>query len=238
MRIIKQSHEIIQCPSYEDALRICESAGRICYQSHDRITQESSEPFIKNIITRNHLTVIEHISMSVKFITSRAIANELVRHRLASFSQASTRYVNLSGKDIEFIQPYWINDSELDYYLRLNPNGIDANAVTDYQKLPTDIQDQAQYCRISCWYMAMQNAEIAYNSLIEKKLPVQAARGVLPLDLKTELIMTCNLRELRHIFKLRSNIADSGAVHPDMIKLIDPLLDEMKNRFPVFFQNV
>ena len=109
MKIIQQSYEILTDLSnpIETILKPIERAGRICYRSENNITDDSCLTFCKNILNRGHEAVIEHSQLSVKFIVDRAIANELVRHRIASYCQESTRYVNYSkdkfGKEIKVI---------------------------------------------------------------------------------------------------------------------------------------
>lgn len=215
MRILEPSFEIIQCPPYEEALRICETAGRVCYKSEDKVTDDSAESFIWKIINRGHHTILEHISATIKFIHNRGFTHELVRHRLASFSQESTRYVNYDKRGVEFIQPYWIGYDD-----------FVAAKITDLS--PEE----------DGWLVAMKHAEDTYKQMIRDELPPQAARGVLPNDLKTEIIMTANVRELRHILRLRSSVATTGKSHPDMIRVMDPLLDELYKRLPIFFQDL
>jgi thymidylate synthase (FAD) len=95
MKIILPSFEILTI-SPENPLRLLELAGRTCYKSEDRMTSESSEKFCGKMLENQHESVIEHASMTVKFICDRGVSHELVRHRLASFSQESTRYCNYS----------------------------------------------------------------------------------------------------------------------------------------------
>ena len=164
----------------------------------------------------------------VHFITSRGIANELVRHRVGiAFSQASTRYINFcdveSPKDIEFIQPYWIHDELLE------------TALKNTQEFK---YTHPQHSMISDWLECMEYLESLYKTLRYKKLTPQAARGVLPHDLKTEMVATANLREWCHILELRSSIAKTGKPHPDMMLLMDPLLEEFKLRLPIFFEHL
>ena len=96
----------------EEARRL-EWIGRVCYNSRDKMTDNSYISFLKNIIARGHESVLEHGCMTVQFYVNRAIANEIVRHRLASYSQESTRYVDYS-KEIHFILPsdssYWTKE--------------------------------------------------------------------------------------------------------------------------------
>ena len=115
-----------------DLLQDIERIGRVCYKSEHRITSSSAAPFVRNIITRGHESVLEHISITVRFITDRAIANELVRHRIAAYSQESTRYCNYKDK-IEFIYPKNVSDKQLQLIMEAC-----ACAATTYQALIAD----------------------------------------------------------------------------------------------------
>lgn len=180
-----------------------ESIGRVCYKSEDRITDTSSSLFVDKITHRlKHHSVLEHYSISVRFICNRGFTHELVRHRLASYSQESTRYVNYSnrrfGCSITCIKPAWFEEGS------------------------------AQYER---WLGAMRNAERSYMELISNGARPQEARGVLPIDVKTEIVTTANLREWRHIFDLRC----SSQAHPSMRELMVPLRDELRILLPEVF---
>lgn len=198
MQIIEQSHKIEYAPTLEDLQRI-ESIGRVCYKSEDKITDDSYLPFLQAIIRRGHESVIEHSMITVRFICDRGVSHELVRHRLASFSQESTRYVNYGDKDIEFIYPH------------------------------TSIG-----MAFELWKTAMEKAEETYKTLLVFGWSPQEARSVLPNATKTELVMTANIREWRHIFKLRT----SKAAHPQMRALMIPLLEELSGLLPGMFDDI
>jgi thymidylate synthase (FAD) len=207
MKIINQSWSWIQKPTLP--LEIIEKAGRTCYKSEDKITNESSKKFVQMILKRGHESVIEHISASVKFITNRGVTHELVRHRLCAFSQESTRYVNYGGEDIEFIKPIWAPD--------VNHPGF------------------GPFDPIEIWEEAMLDTEISYNRLLKNGWRPEQAREVLPNSLKTEIVVTANLREWRHIMKLRT----SKAAHPQIRALmIDCLENGFKKEFPVLFEDI
>ena len=177
MKLIDHHAEIMFGHSYEASLAAVEKAGRTCYKSEDKITDNSAEGFCRRIITQyNHLSVIEHVSFTARFICDRAVSHELVRHRLCSFSQESQRYVDLNGKDIEFIRPYWF---------KRNPDTVAAALFLE----------------------SLASAEEAYKALRVTGLAPQAARGVLPNATKTEIVTTANLREWRHVFSLRCDKA-------------------------------
>lgn len=181
-----------------DLLQDVERIGRVCYKSEHRITSSSAIPFVRNIIERGHESVLEHISITVRFITDRAIANELVRHRIAAYSQESTRYCNYKDK-IEFIYPKNVSDKQLQLIM------------------------EACAC-----------AATTYQALIANGATPEVARDVLPLCTKTELIATYNLREWRHILRLRTD----KAAHPKMRELMQTLLQFFQGLVPIIFDDI
>ena len=213
MKLIKPSHEILFISP--KPLKTIEAAGRTCYKSEDKITEESAEKFVRMIIKRGHLSVIEHAYMSVRFICDRGVTHEIVRHRLAAYSQESTRYCNYKG-GVTFIIPPWCEGlDELEYTYNTHHLNSHCSWAT------------------RTWVASMLSAESDYISLIKRWSP-QQARSVLPNSLKTEIVMTANLREWRHIFNLRT----SKAAHPQMRELMISLLEEMKTLVPVIFDNI
>lgn len=214
MILIKPSYEIMTEIDRETVLKLIERSGRVCYKSEDKITDDSCIKFAQFIQSKNHLSVIEHFSFTVKFIVDRGVSHELVRHRLCSFSQESTRYCNYSkdkfGNHVTFIIPEWLNitSGTYDYDMRYIPT--QANEV---------------------WYYAMQVAEQGYFELLKRGWTPQQARSVLPNSLKTEIVTTANLREWQHIFKLRCD----PSAHPQMREIMIPLRDELHNKLPEIF---
>lgn len=192
MRVVDPSFEILQFPT---DLSLIEKAGRTCYLSEPK---GDPDKFVKKIIDSNHLSVIEHLTATVRIITDRGVLAEITRHRLASYSVESTRYINYSKKDIEFVRPsFWQKDSP----------------------------------KYNSWKESMEEAETNYNWLIDCGATPEQARSVLPMSLKTEIIMTCNFREWMHIFKLRC----SEKSHPDMCYIMRQIREEFKKRLPVIF---
>ena len=181
-----------------DLLQDIERIGRVCYKSEHRITSSSAAPFVRSIIERGHESVLEHISITVRFVTDRAIANELVRHRIAAYSQESTRYCNYKDK-IEFIYPKNVSDKQLQLIM------------------------EACVC-----------AATTYQTLIADGATPEVARDVLPLCTKTELIATYNLREWRHILRLRTD----KAAHPKMRELMQTLLQFFQGLVPIIFDDI
>lgn len=226
MRIIKPSFEILtQNLSKEDltTLRLIERAGRTCYKSEENINDESAIGFVgARLHEDHHESIIEHSSLTVKFICDRGVSHELVRHRLASFSQESTRYCNYSkgrhGNQLTFIQPNWISDKDIELLSKLN----------EFTLKQLDSQSSLT------WYASCKEAENAYLLLIKDGWKPEQARSVLPNSLKTEIVVTANFREWRLIFKQRT----SEKAHPQMRELMIPLLEEVRNKIPVIFYNL
>ena len=205
MKIIKSSVEIVNPPAYDSILNLVEQAGRICYKSEDKITKDSAEKFVKNILKSGHEAVIEHAVLSIKFICDRGVSHEIVRHRMASYCQESTRYCNYSKDKFQ-------------------------NEITVIK--PCSIVEDSP--AFNFWKKSCKNSEIAYFNMLSVKETPQNARSVLPNSLKTELVMTANIREWRHFLRLRT----ANAAHPDMRYLARMLLEQMKEKYPVFFEDI
>ena len=205
MKIISQSVAWFQPPP-EDTLQLLELAGRVAYKSEAKITADSAAKFLTVLLTKQHESVIEHVSASVRIITDRGVSHELVRHRLASYTQESTRYCSYNqgkfGGELTVIRPvYFLEDSPAWYR----------------------------------WCSAMQDAENHYLLLINNYgCSAQEARAVLPNSLKTELIMTANLRQWLHVLKLRT----AKEAHPQMRALMLDTAALFHDRLPVLFPAV
>ena len=210
MRIVEQYHEVLSIP--DNLLQTLERAGRTCYKSEDKITPDSAEKFVEMLIKRGHHAMIEFGSIIVKFVTNRGVTHELVRHRLCSFAQESTRYVNYGGEDIEFIRPVWAD-------------------LVDGTHRTKACTDQLGF---NLWLAAMDRAEAYYKTLLTFQWRPEQAREVLPNSLKTEIVVQANVREWRHIFKLRT----APQAHPQMRELMRPLLAELKGKLPVVFDDI
>ena len=221
MILIKPSFKILEimgnCGGMTP-LKWIEVAGRTCYKSEDKITKDSSEKFVKMITDRGHESVIEHSAMTVKFICDRGVSHELVRHRLCAFSQESTRYVNYKG-GCTFVIPPWCSEI------------ID---VGDHEapinfSFPT-IEEKAALS----WLAFMLKCEKQYKKLLDTGWSPQQARSVLPNSTKTEIVVTANLREWKHILTLRT----SKAAHPQMREIMLPLLADVKAWIPIIFDKI
>lgn len=205
MKIINAGIELIDAPEYTDVLRLIEIAGRTCYKSPLSDTDEQREDFIRRAIQRGHESIIEHAKVTIKIICDRGVSHEIVRHRIASYSQESTRYCNYANDrfdgELTFIKPcFWYQHDDLRIYWNLN-------------------------CRA---------VEELYLKMLEMGATPEQARTILPNSLKTEVVMTANMREWRHFLKLRTD----AAAHPQMREIADMILTEFKKRYPVFVEDM
>lgn len=205
MKIITPSVEFITPLNGKAIIERLETCGRVCYKSEDKITEDSAIQFLKRIIKSGHEAVLEHCSITVKFICDRGVSHEIVRHRLASYCQESTRYCNYSkekfGREITVIAPCYL--------------GVTSN-------------------QWRTWEHACAMAEKAYFSLLDQGCTPQEARAVLPNSLKTEVVMTANIREWRHFLRLRC----SEAAHPQMREVATQLLATLYKEIPVLFDDI
>lgn len=205
MKVIKPSVNLIDPPEYGDLLSRVETAGRVCYKSESKITDGSAEKFVRGIVKRGHEAVLEHSSISVRFVCDRGVSHEIVRHRLASYCQESTRYCNYSkdefGAEITVIEPYFLDKNSTGY---------------------------------RTWEASCRQAEKAYFDLLKWGCTPQEARTVLPNSLKTEVVMTANIREWRHFCKLRAALT----AHPQMREVASELFEILKEKYPVFFEDI
>ena len=230
MRIIEPKYEILTDISeggIKELQRI-ERVARVCYKSEDKITPdgESAKKLVRFLVKQEHEAMLEHSQLSVLFTCDRAIANELVRHRIASFAQESTRYCNYAGEkfsgELSFIRPYYIPCEPKEKAIKA------ASSSEELKKLETDYQNH------NAWYWTCDDAEKSYKTLIANGMRPEQARCVLPLCLKTEIVVTANYREWRNIFKLRTPVA----AHPQMRELMCPLLKELQSKIPVVFDDI
>lgn len=205
MKIINPEVELINAPSYTALLSLVEQAGRTCYKSEDKIKDGSAEKFVRGILSRGHEAVIEHGSLTVRITCDRGVSHEIVRHRLAAYCQESTRYCNYSKEGF----------------------GGEITVIA-----PSWAKENDPAWEI--WKKECMTAEIAYFDLLTLGSTPQEARSVLPNSLKTEVVMTADLREWRHFLRLRT----SPAAHPDMRVVAIMLYDLLVKTYPVFFEDI
>ena len=205
MRVVQAGYEILDTLNGEEILKKIERVARVCYKSEDKIGEGTAERMVKALIKRGHEAMLEHFSFSVKFTVDRGVSHELVRHRVASFAQESTRYCNYGHEgEITVIKPLYLSDCGEDYNL---------------------------------WRKACVVAEKQYLDMLAYRFSPQEARAVLPNSLKTEVVMTANLREWRHFYSLRA-CGTTGKPHPQMLEVAVPLLKEVKSLIPVVFDDL
>lgn len=196
MKIINASYEIMTPIDGAAILKAIETAGRVCYKSENAITEGSAEQFVAGIIKSGHESVLEHVSITVRFVVDRGISHQIVRHRIASYSQESTRINYKDGLTV--VKPFFWEE------------------------------DSPQY---RAWKGLCEQAETCYLGLIATGVKPVQARNVLPTSTKTEVVMTANLREWRHVFRLRT----AKDAHPQIREVAVPLLEELKRKIPVVF---
>lgn len=205
MQVVQAGYEILDTLNGEEILKKIERVARVCYKSEDKIGEGTAERMVKALIKRGHEAMLEHFSFSVKFTVDRGVSHELVRHRVASFAQESTRYCNYGHEgEITVIKPLYLSDCGEDYNL---------------------------------WRKACVVAEKQYLDMLAYGFSPQEARAVLPNSLKTEVVMTANLREWRHFFSLRA-CGTTGKPHPQMLEVAVPLLKEVRSLIPVVFDDL
>lgn len=205
MKIISPAVEIMDDLDGMEILKKLERCGRVCYKSEAKISDGSAEVFVRNIIERGHEAVLEHVSFTVKFVCDRGVSHEIVRHRMASYCQESTRYCNYSkdgfGGEITVIKPPYLEENSFSW---------------------------------GWWKWVCEQSEDKYFQLLNWGHSPQEARAVLPNSLKTELVMTANLREWRHFLRLRT----SAAAHPQMREIALMLLEKVHSEIPVVFDDI
>lgn len=205
MRIVEPGIEIMTTIDSDNILKNLELYGRVCYKSEQGITEDSANRFVRMIIKNGHESVLEHEKITVKFICDRGVSHEIVRHRIASYSQESTRYCNYNqdkfGSELTLIKPCFWEEGQEKYEI---------------------------------WKSNMQMIEDSYNKLIAMGAKPEEARSILPNSLKTEIVVTMNMREMRHFLRLRT----SPKAHPQMRQVACMLLRELKEKLPVLFEDI
>lgn len=226
MKIIKPSIEQMSPVIFDelDFLQQIERVGRVCYKSEDKITKQSAYKFVEKLIKNGHDAMLEHAEhISIKFVCDRGVSHEIVCHRLFSYAQESTRYCNYgNAHEITVIQPVWFEHDFTGEY-------IFNNLVSDFEK-----RDKTITYNEFEWLEAMVHIEKAYLTMLNNGWASQQARSVLPNSLKTEIVVTGNLREWRHFFKLRT----AGNAHPQMQEVANLALDLLRSQIPTVLKDI
>lgn len=208
MKIIEPYFKFIEEPDGQKTLEKIEKIARVCYKSEDKICPGSAEKMVKSLIKNGHFAMLEHDSMSIKIVCDRGVSHELVRHRIASFAQESTRYCNYSDKkfdgEITVVKPYSLEQGSKEYLV---------------------------------WKHACEECEQHYFELLKIGVKPEIARAVLPNSLKTEVVMTANMREWRHFFELRA-CGKTGKTHSDTCKICCKILATCKKFFIILFDDL
>ena len=189
-----------------------ERACRTCYRSEDKIEEGSAERLIRSCIKRGHHSILEHGNVTFRIVCDRGVSHEIVRHRIAAYSQESTRYCNYSqekfGNELTFIYPSWVSQNS-------NERSNDVRWL---------LLDEACY-----------RLEKLYFGMLTQGAKPEDARALLPNCLRTELVMTMNIRELRHFLKLRL----SKAAHPDIRVIAAQMLEILRVvGLGIFFEDI
>ena len=211
MNIIEPGFEVLDDLDGRRMLRKIEAAGRICYKSEENITDGSAEIFVRSILKNGHESVIEHEKISVRVVCDRGVSHEIVRHRIASYSQESTRYCNYTGDKF----------------------GNEITVIDLASGFAYNLDDENDAKKYEVWKQAMENAEQSYFKMLELGATPQEARSVLPNSLKTEIVITMNLRSWRNFFRLR---CDHHA-HPQMREIANIALQVFQEKLPIFFED-
>lgn len=193
---------------------LLEAAGRTCYLS-ERVEGDTTEKFIQRIMKRKHWSVLEHGHLSVRMVCDRGVTHELVRHRIASYSQESTRYCNYSGDKF----------------------GGEIKVIDLATGFKYDLNNPKDLAKYEEWMAAMKDAERHYMRMLELGATPQEARSVLPTSTKTEIVVTMNVREWRHFLEMRW-VGVSGTPHPQMQEIAEKVYDLLAMYYPILFEDL
>lgn len=207
VKIIEPSFEILTPIDGNQILKHIEKCGRTCYQSYENETEgtSSAEKMIKMLIKMGHESVLEHFLITIKAKIDVGNYKDLTRHRFASFSIESTRFCNYS-------------------------KGKFGNELTVIS--PCNMDKSSGIYHI--WLKTMNDIEKAYIDMSEMGAKPDQLRMILPHSLAAEVTMSANLREWRHIFKMRCQ----KAAHPSVRQIMLQVLNEFKKQIPVIFDDL
>lgn len=214
MRIIHPYVKPQMLPPRKVLYNLLEAAGRTCYLS-ERVEGDTTEKFIQRIMKRKHWSVLEHGHLSVRMVCDRGVTHELVRHRIASYSQESTRYCNYSGDKF----------------------GGEIKVIDLATGFKYDLNNPKDLAKYEEWMAAMEDAERHYMRMLELGATPQEARSVLPTSTKTEIVVTMNVREWRHFLEMRW-VGVSGTPHPQMQEIAEKVYDLLAMYYPILFEDL
>lgn len=211
--MIELKHEVLEFhmthPFQPAAVEHLAHCARIAYRSEGVATPEKDESLCRRLLFDvKHESVFEHVGATAILQTDRGLSHEIVRHRLCAFTQESTRYCNYGA-------------GKFDQQIRVvRPGGIEEGSEAHL-----------------VWRHACLTAEMQYMNLLKAGQPAQMARSVLPTCLATRIAVTANLREWRHILKLRTGQVAGSKPHPDIVGLMRQVLSLFRQYWPVFFED-
>lgn len=246
MKVVAPSYKILTPISDGgiEELKKIELIGRTCYRSEDKISEdgETAKRFVSNLIKNGHEAMIEHSQLTVQFIVDRGVTHELVRHRLASYAQESTRYVKYSldknGGEVTVVIPTMFLDEDGDSMFISDKK----YTIDEIDEILNDIDFginngplENNTAQKFIWYKSCLQSEKSYMDMIDKGASAQLARSVLPTSTKALITVSANYREWRAIFKLR---ADKPHAHPDIYWIMSKLLKDLKQKLPVVFDDI
>ena len=231
MKIVRPYAKILQPELLAGALSRIEYAARISHGSEDAQTADSAERFIRAVVLgHGDWSVVEHVSVSVEFLIDRGITHEKVRHRIASYTQSSTRFINYAKKMApSFIYPK--PDVECEHCLAGNEVKEPGGKVGWWH----DLRGGATLCAYApAWLRAITATERGYKELLEDGWRPQEARSVFPNALASKILMTANLRSWRHLFLMRT----TKEAHPSYKQVTLPLLAQLQQLVPILFEDI
>jgi thymidylate synthase (FAD) len=231
MKIILPYARIINAPTLVESMGKIEWCGRVSHRSEDNQTDLTWKRFIETVVLgHGDWSIVEHVSVTVDAVVDRGITHEWVRHRLFSFTQESTRFVNYEKKMVpSFIYPK--PDVECEHCLSGSLIGPEPDYACSMWKHGIGGPECA-YCPL--WIHAIAYSEQQYTALIRMGWRPQEARSVFPNALASRLVTTGNLRNWRHFFIMRT----TAEAHPQMRQVTIPLLAEFQKAFPLLFDDI
>lgn len=205
VKIITPSVELLTPLDGEAILKHLELCARNCYKSEDKITSDSAHKMVRKLLEMGHEAMIEHFNLTAKITCDLGVYKDITRHRHVSYAIESTRYCNYS-------------------------KGKFGNELSMIK--PCHIQEgTAEY---NLWLQTMEMIEKNYNAMAALGCKPDQLRMLLPHSIKADVVMTANLREWRHIFKLRC----APAAHPSVQQVMKMLLKKLKAEIPVIFDDI
>ena len=222
LHLVSRGHELITPPGVVRGLaQLCETAGRTCYKSEEKIAAGSADQFLRGLIKSGHASVIEHGSITVKIICDRSTSHQLVRHRIAAYSQESQRYCDYSGTGLKVIAPPQIGLEPGVYSIGERGTWLGPSAIYHIELAPN-------------WLTSIHHSYGCYLHLRQAGIPPQDARSVLPNATKTEVVTTFNLRQWRHVFEHR---ALNPRAQYQIRSITQGILAELAGLLPAIFED-